>query len=56
MSRKKCTKEVFKYTDSEVKELCWKLLDSIINEEDLKNPIKGYKYDFEIWFNQNKKP
>lgn len=52
MERKKCTKEVFKYTDSEVKELCWRLLESVINTEDLK---KGYKNDFEIWFNQNKK-
>lgn len=55
MARKKFTKEVFKYTDSEAKELCWKLLKSVINEEHLKIPLNGYKNDFEIWFNENKK-
>ena len=55
MARKKCTKEVFEYTTNEVKELCWKLLESVINTEDLKEPLKGYRNDFEIWFNQNRK-
>lgn len=47
--------EVYKYTESQVKELCWKLLENVINIDDLKEPLKGYKNDFEIWFNQNKK-
>lgn len=39
-----------------VKEICWKLLENIVEEEHLKNPKDSYKEDFENWFKNNAKP
>ena len=43
------------YTESEVKDLCWKLLNSFTNTEHLIDSKNGYESDFKIWFDQNRK-
>lgn len=48
-------REMYMYTTTEAKELCWKLLNSFTNVEDMKDPVTGYKEDFDKWFEQNKK-
>ena len=49
-------REMYTYTQTEVKALCWKLINSYTNPEDLKNGIGGtYEEDFNIWFKENKK-
>jgi len=52
MPRKIERRELFTYTESEVKEICWKLLNDVTNPEYY---IPGYKDDFERWFKSNKK-
>ena len=54
MKTKKEKEEII-YLESEVKEICWKLIESIVNEEHLRESIKGYRHDFDIWFSHNKK-
>lgn len=49
-------RQMYTYTEDEVKKLCWQLINAFTNPEiDLKDPIKGFKEDFEGWFKQNKK-
>lgn len=44
------------YTESEVKAICMKLINSFTNPEDLKDKIgSSYEEDFNNWFKLNKK-
>lgn len=55
MARKQKRKELYSYTELQVKELCWKLLNSFTNPESLKQAINSYQKDFELWWKENKK-
>jgi hypothetical protein len=46
--------EMYIYTNTEVKAICWKLIESFTNPEHL-NDSEDYRKDFERWFKQNKK-
>lgn len=48
-------RELYTYTESEVKAFCWKLINSFTNKEDVNIYPEDYKEDFERWFKQNKK-
>lgn len=48
-------RELYQYTQTQVKEICWTLLNSIIEKEHLKDPT-DYKEDFNDWFKNNAKP
>ena len=42
-------REMYKYTNPEARELCWKLLNSFVKPEDLNEE------EFDKWFKKNKK-
>lgn len=48
-------RDMFTYTEKEVKELCWKLINSFTNQEDVNIYDGDYEDDFEAWFKENKK-
>ena len=48
-------REMYTYTETEVKEMCWKLINSFTNQEEVNVYKDDYKEDFNNWFKQNKK-
>lgn len=49
------SREMYTYTETEVKKLCWELINSFTNQEDVNIYPGDYKEDFNDWFKDNKK-